>query len=134
MKVCLVPNCTIRHIGRVHCVSQAERIMQTKGEYHAPHSLPNGTWRETVDGYIIRKVDGKWMFEHRYVMEQHLGRPLIDGESVHHKNGVKTNNQIGNLELWSKSQPSGQRISDKLDYAIDLITRFGGTVTDVQYP
>lgn len=56
-------------------------------------------------GYIyIRISSRKYMQEHRYVMEQHLGRPLGRSECVHHINGNKTDNNLSNLELtdWSK--------------------------------
>ena len=52
------------------------------------------------------KVDGKKVDEHRYVMEQHLGRPLEPNEVVHHKDGDKRNNDIDNLELTSRSEHS----------------------------
>jgi hypothetical protein len=48
------------------------------------------------------------IFEHTYVMSEYLGRPLMKGESVHHKNGIRSDNRIDNLELWSKRQPPGQ--------------------------
>lgn len=52
------------------------------------------------------------ILEHRYLMAKSLGRPLTKQENVHHKNGIRFDNSLNNLELWSKSQPSGRRKSD----------------------
>lgn len=57
-------------------------------------------------------------------MERHLGRKLQKGENVHHKNGMRDDNRIENLELWSTSQPSGQRLTDKMRWVYDMLDRY----------
>lgn len=85
-----------------------------------PMKAPRGTGHLEKSGY--RTIAGK--LEHRVVMEKLLGRPLRSNESVHHKNGDRSDNRPENLELWAKTQPSGQRIYDLVEWARDILKKY----------
>ena len=58
-------------------------------------------------------------------MEETIGRPLTEKETVHHINGVRDDNRLENLELWASNHPPGQRVQDQLDWARKLVSMYG---------
>ncbi len=54
------------------------------------------------NGYIRIRINGKYLYEHRYIMEKLLNRPLKQSEHIHHLDGDKTNNKAKNLKLYNK--------------------------------
>lgn len=62
-------------------------------------------WHTNPGGYLIASLDGHHVcYQHRYVMERHLGRKLTTREHVHHLNGDRTDNRIENLEVIDASE------------------------------
>lgn len=92
----------------------------------------NAQWKPDCEGYIRTTIAGVAILQHRWVMEQSLGRALLPEETVHHLNGVRDDNRIENLELWSKSHPPGQRVEDKVSWAIEILSLYQPALLSAQ--
>lgn len=64
------------------------------------------------------------VLEHRILMEESIGRLLLPTETVHHRNGVKHDNRLANLELWTSSHPGGQRVSEVVAWAEEILALY----------
>lgn len=124
-RVCSESGCERGHYAQGLCNPHYQQ--RADGRALAPPRLvaPDGETRVYGQGYVSEKRGGRWIYQHKLRMQDHLGRLLSSDESVHHKNGDKTDNRMENLELWASSHPAGQRVSDKVAFAREILLRYG---------
>ena len=101
-KKCSIENCERPSDSRGWCTMHYDRWrkhkdpLKTLKKPNGSGSISRGFKRITVNGEHVR--------EHRYLMEQHLGRRLNTSEVIHHLNGNKSDNRIENLIVLTQSQ------------------------------
>lgn len=116
---CTIDGCEGLHFGLGYCHLHWQRSKRL-GDAEAA-VRPQGEGWEDRQGYRWVHREGRPIKEHRWVMSQHLNRPLLRTETVHHRNGDRLDNRLENLELWSTWQPPGQRVEDKAAWAVELL-------------
>jgi hypothetical protein len=129
---CIVPTCDRDAYAKQLCRTHYRRRLTTgdaqpdkpvrvvagKGFIH------HGYFEVPVPRELRHLTNGESpVLEHRLVMARQLG-PLFADESVHHKNGNRLDNAASNLELWSRWQPRGQRVGDKIQWAVEILGRY----------
>ena len=96
--ICRVPQCYSVTQGWGYCGKHYYR-WRVHGDPLKLKQRPPRSGTITKRGYKLLTINGKRVWEHRYVMEQQLGWKLHRWEHIHHKNRIQWDNRPENLEV-----------------------------------
>ena len=133
------PKCRAKLLPKHPCVECGALIRTDRNKCIDCYSGPdekNSNWKggrtKHKSGYVMirakwhprSKSNNGYVFEHILVMEEKIGRFLTSQETVHHKYGIKDDNNPDHLELWSGSHPSGCRVDDLVEFSIATLRKY----------
>jgi hypothetical protein len=123
--------CMRRVVGRGFCSTHRAYAFRL-AEIEPRQIAKRGEGHLKPDGYrkVWDKTQKRVIPYHHKVMQEHLGRPIREDESVHHRNGNRDDNRIENLELWTGHQPRGQRVIDQVKWAEEILSRYRQEIDD----
>ena len=126
---CEFSGCNKKHFSGGFCSSHSSQFRRTGKTWEIGRKNKIGTKIKTKLGYIRVKISESppvWEREHRIVMEKKIGRPLENHETVHHKNTIRDDNRIENLEIRHLSDhPPGGSLDDMMRYWLEKIGKYG---------
>jgi hypothetical protein len=121
-RLCQIDGCEKKHKSNGYCGTHLARWKRW-GDPMVVKKRPNGTpATDPRTGYVYRYSKAV----HREMMESHLDRSLRPWETVHHRNGIRGDNRLENLELWTSAarwpgshHPRGQRVEDLVAFVVE---------------
>lgn len=127
---CAIEGCENLAVARGWCHTHYKRWSK-HGDPHRGYPPGWGKPRLNNQGYVVMRAPehpNAWgngdVAQHVYVMADVIGRPIRPGETVHHKNGVRHDNRPENLELWARRHPPGQRVSELIAFAHEILESY----------
>lgn len=127
----------IRKGNNVSCGCTRNEMIAGIGASSVQDSHPNWKGGRSSDGkgYIVMSAGlarnlypgitvQRKIYEHRAVMAFYLGRDLYDNETIHHKNGVRNDNRIENLELRVGNHGPGSTPEEAVAWAKEILKRY----------